>query len=136
MFKQLSLAIMLIAAGGAMGVVVTAGAETHEGVPGTHVAELAPRSISPAKTMHSSELSGRDMTKIEQKLASMQRAIDLLKSDVSRLKQRKVKIPQPGPGNQSVHSADEAYTLAAEARDIAMRAEQKADQALANSYSN
>ena len=71
MFKQLSLAIMLIAAGGAMGVIVTAGAETHEGVPDTYVAELAPRSLSPAKTMHSSGLSGGEMTKIEQKLASM-----------------------------------------------------------------
>lgn len=102
----------------------------------TRVAELAPRSTSSGTAIRpSSTASTKDLAAINRRLAAMQRAINQLKVEVNLLRQQQAQGGSGG-GGQSAHSADEAYTMAAEARDIALRAEQKADQALSAAYSH
>jgi hypothetical protein len=99
-------------------------------------AELTPRGATPATPLRpSSTSSANTLAAINRRLAAMQREINQLKADVSQLRQKPMRSGGGGGGN-SIHSADEAYTMAAEARDIAQRAEQKADQALAAASSH
>jgi len=112
------------------------GAAAEDAEPGKGIirtAELTPRSTTPARPLRpASTLPAKTLADINRRLAAMQAEINRLKSEVNGLRAR----PAPSGGGQSTHSADEAYTMAAEARAIALRAEQKADQALAAASSH
>ncbi len=135
MLKHVLYWTTLLSAIGLAGIGAAAAAESGAPQPAVHTAALTPHATLPATPVRPSPASSaRDMAEINRRLAAMQREINRLKMEVNRLR---LKRPaQAGSGGQSTHSADEAYTLAAEARALAVRAEQKADQALSAAYSH
>lgn len=95
------------------------------------MAEAMPRSITPRTPISSGNMQSAQV------IANLTRRIQTLESQVALLQSASGPVtitpaPQPGGGGSANATAMEAKTMAAEARDIAQRAEQKADQALAD----
>ena len=109
--------------------IVPAVAQDDPGSTPLRMAEAMPRSITPRAPVSAGDIqSAQVIANLTARIENLERQVALLQSASVHI--GTVPAPQPAGGSSNA-TAQEAKTMAAEARDIALRAEQKADQALA-----